>query len=375
MFGALHYGIPVIPGDARSRGMGGVSMAINGEDFSFSNPARTVNFWRSGFNGVVSQEYRTLKTPQGEANLRSTAFTAFHGVFPSYKKFVFSWGIYQWRDLSWEYSDKVSLDFLTNPLGRQFSSSGNMYISRIGIARMVNKHLALGLGLDWLLGRTHERRILDFQSTEFRNSDEAVRNHYSFFRPTFGILAGYKNVNLGMSFSLPRTASVDRRSAFLSGYQKKETIQVKYPSTIRFGTAYRLFKSGMISADLELETWKDSKVAFGSTVQANTQRRFSIGFELLPSAGENPPHWRKIPLRVGYSATRYPYRINGYDVSEKFVTFGAGRYFGGNNGLVDLAVEIGGRKTKAPGYPEERVIRVVASLSEFEKWIPRPKRK
>jgi len=38
-------------------------------------------------------------------------------------------------------------------------------------------------------------------------------------------------------------------------------------------------------------------------------------------------------------------------------------------------VEIGGRKTKAPGYPEERVIRVVASLSEFEKWIPRPKRK
>ena len=79
-----------VPGDARSRAMGGVSVAIQGESFVYGNPARLVNFTRAGLSGAVGQDYRSLKYEGQSQNLRSTEFFSFRGVFPSYKKFVVS---------------------------------------------------------------------------------------------------------------------------------------------------------------------------------------------------------------------------------------------------------------------------------------------
>ncbi|HUU27193.1 MAG TPA: hypothetical protein VM123_05230, partial [archaeon] len=361
--------------DARSRGMGGVSAAVTGEDFSFTNPARTVNFWRSGFNGVVSQDYTTLKTPGGESSIRSTDFIAFRGVFPTYKGFVVSWGIYQWRDLSWEYSDRVRVDILQNELARSFTSSGGLYVTRLGIARTVNKHLALGIGLDWLIGRVNRNRSLDFEDTSYLNSKEQFNSRYAFFRPTFGLLAAYKKVQLGISATLPRTASVDYYNAYISGYTDKQTQALKYPFCWRMGISYRLTRRAVIGADMEFENWKDAEYFSDPLIEITTQKRFCLGFELMPSAEENPSFYRKIPFRVGYSFARYPFKIDGYDYSERLFSVGTGRYFGRNNGLVDLALEFCRRKTDAPGYPEEGIFRVIVSLSAFERWIGRPQRK
>lgn len=375
MFAAPHLGIPVAPGDARSRALGGISAAIPGEDFTISNPARTVNFWRAGFNGIIAHDYRSLKEPGGSINLRSTEFLAIRGIFPSYKKFVLSWGICQWRDLTWEYSDRLNLDFLPDEIGRTLSSDGGLFVSRFTIARTVSNNLAFGLGVDWMFGRAKRERMLDFSNAGLVNNQENYDNRYSFFRPTFGVLASIKGTNVGFSVTLPKTAEVETRGRFLSGYSYKETYSLKYPLSWRLGFSKRITQQSVIGADIEYEGWEDSDLALEQPATAADQWRYCIGFEILPSTAENPPVYRKFPLRLGFSRATYPYKISGSSITENSFSFGTGKYFGNKNGLADIAFEYLKRKTDLGNYPEERVFRVVFSISAFEKWVAPPRRK
>jgi len=373
--GTGHLGIPVQPADARSRALGGASVAIPGEDFSFTNPARTVNFRRSGFNGVLAQDYRTVKGPHSTDKLRSTEFLAFRGVFPAYKNFVVSWGIFQSRDLEWVLDDRVGLPYLNGELQRNYSSDGGLYVSRIGIARTVAPHLALGLGIDWLLGRVRQRRDLDFGTDNFLNSSELFSYRFSSIRPTLGLLAGYRRFSLGLALTVPNSCSIDKRSAFSSGYTDKQTIKVDFPLLLRFGGAVNITPRSLIAADLEYEGWSSKTPDLDPSLSPADQWRFCLGYELLPALGEQRRFYRRIPLRVGYSRTSYPFRIAGEPVGEQFFSFGTGFYFGKGSGLLDIACEIGKRKAAAGGLPEESLFRIIVSLSAFEKWIPRPRRR
>ena len=131
----------------------------------------------------------------------------------------------------------------------------------------------------------------------------------------------------------------------------------------------------MIGADIEYEGWRDSDLDLEQPAAAANQWRYSIGFELLPAAEENSPLYRKLPLRLGFSRATYPYKISGSSITETSFSFGTGRYFGNRNGLADIAFEYLKRNTDLENYPEERVFRVVFSLSAFEKWIAPPRRR
>lgn len=378
-FGAAHLGVPVSPGDARSRSMGGVSAAIGGEDFSQTNPARTVNFWRAGFSGSMAQDYRTLKDDTGEYNLRSTGFLGFRGIFPSYDKFVVSWGIYQWRDMSWKYSDTLQVAGLPNQIGRSVSSSGGIYVSRFTIARPLGSHFALGFGLDWMIGRTTFRHRLEFNDVNYVNSSESFRDEYSFIRPSFGFFGSFSGTNLGFSLVPPHSAEVKRVLIYREGSVFNQQVvqdryELDYPLVWRLGASRNFSNRFVLAADVEYEGWKGGNLQLTSPISADNQWRWCFGFEMLPDRSEGRPWYRSLPLRAGYSYVAYPYKAAGAAVTEKTFSLGTGSYFGANNGLIDFAVEIVRRRADAPGYPEENVFRVVTSLSAFEKWVKRPRR-
>ncbi|OGF98371.1 MAG: hypothetical protein A3F83_04530 [Candidatus Glassbacteria bacterium RIFCSPLOWO2_12_FULL_58_11] len=374
MYGAAHLGVPVSSADTRSRGMGGVSMAISGEDFSFGNPARTVNFWRAGFNAAISQDYRNVKDANGSSSLRATNFLSFRGIFPTYKGYVVSFGVYQWRDLDWDFSDQVSVDILPNDIKRTLSSNGGIYVSRLAVAKAVNAHLAFGLGLDWSFGRAKQLRTLDFQNTDYHSNQESYDFRYSFFRPTLGVLTSYKGTNLGFSVTTSKSAQIRERINFYNGYQDRRKAALKYPASWRLGIARRLSQRSVLAADVEYEGWQSGDLILDSPFTAANQLRYGIGFELLPSAAENPPGYRKFPLRAGFSHATYPFRIAGASVVENTFSLGTGKYYGRGNGMADIAFEYLKRSTAAAGYPEESVFRIVFSLSAFEKWTARPRR-
>ncbi len=376
MLGAAHLGIPVSGADARGRALGGATTALNGEDFSFSNPARLVNFWRSGINGTFSQDYITLKTPEGSSDLRSTEYLSLNAVFPAYKKFVVSWGLYQDRDLAWKVSDNKTYDFLSSAsAARTFSTTGSFYVSRFGVARTVSKYLAVGVSADWLIGVADRERRIEFDNTSLVNDIDQFKYHYSCVRPTFGLLGAYKNLNAGLSFTLSKTAHVSKAVKTNGGVSYSESLEQELASSWRLGATYRLLPRLMLCADYEKQNWGGIAVLSDSWVQSVDQSRWGLGLELQPSSSETASLYRRLPWRVGYSRTVYPFELDGNAVHESIFAFGTGMYMSKNAALLDLALEVGKRSVAGSGYPEESVMRLVVSVSAFERWVSRPKRK
>jgi len=370
MLGALHLGIPVSANDARGRALGGASSAISGEDFSFNNPARLVNFWRSGINGTFSQDYISLKTPEGTSNLRATEYLSLNAVFPTYKKFVLSWGLYQDRDLTWEVSDRKAYE-----AARSFSSAGSFYVSRFALARTVSSHLAVGVSADWLIGKSDREREIDFGSDNLVKTIDKFNFRYSCVRPSFGVLGAYKGFNAALSYTLSKTAKVKKTVMTNGGVSLKESMDQDLASAWRLGASYRVASRFTLSTDYEVQNWNGIGVLSDPRVRSVNQWRWGAGLEIHPSSADSPRLYRKVPWRFGYSRAAYPFEINGNPVRESIFALGSGMYVSKNAGLVDVTLEFGKRSIDAPGYPEESVTRLVFSVSAFERWVSRPKRK
>jgi hypothetical protein len=379
-FGAPHLGLPVGPLDARSRGMGGVSSALGGECFSFTNPARTINFWRSGFIGSMAQNYTTLDDGTGSYDTRSTNFLGLRAIFPSYYGFVVGFGVRQWRDMSYEYTDTVDVTFLDEPVARNLESVGGLYLSRLSVARNLGDHLALGLGIDWMFGEAERTRTMDFSPAgSFVNSRDAFNDKYSFVRPTLGVFATLGRTNLGFSWSAAADGDQDRDLIYrennqFSGILVEQSRILEFPSSWRLGVSQRIGSALMVASDLEFEGWADSNVQLDDLVTSGDQWTWCLGIELLPHRSKENPWYRSYPVRAGYSRTTYGYELDGSRVGEQVFSLGAGSYFGRNNGLINVALEYVDRKVDNPVYPTEDVFRVVVSLSLFEKWTKIPRR-
>lgn len=378
-FAAPHMGLPVAPSDARSRAMGGVGAALSGEDFSFTNPARTVNFWRAGINGSMAQDYITLDDGSSEYDLRATSFLGLRGIFPSYYNFVVGWGIYQWRDLNWEYSDTVSVQFLEAPVARHVQSEGGLYVSRFSLARNIGDHLAVGFGLDWMFGKAERTRRIDFASGDFVDSRDAFNDHYSFIRPTLGLYGTFNGTNLGLSFTSSKSGDRDRELIYREGNAfsallLEESSKLDFPMSWRLGVARRVGSYLTVASDLEFEGWSDSGYPLADPFTRADQWRWCLGAELIPQRGETVPWYRSFPVRAGYSRTTLGFELNGAAATEQVYSLGFGSYFGRNNGMINVALEFVKRELESPAYPTENVFRLTASLSLFEKWTRIPRR-
>jgi hypothetical protein len=372
-FAAPHLGLPLSSADARGRAMGGVGSAVGGEHFAFSNPARTVNFWRAGFNGSMAQNYTTLDDGTGSYDLRSTNFLGLRGIFPSYKGFVVGAGLYQWRDMNWSYTDTVDVTSLGTSLARKVESAGGLYVSRFSIARSIGDHVAFGMGIDWMFGQAERRRTLEFVSADYNNSQDAFNDKYSFVRPTFGMFSSFGSTNFGISYTVSRQGDrerelIYRENSTTSGILIEESLKMDFPTSWRLGISQRIGPTLVVSSDLEFEGWSESDVPVDANVTPVDQWFWGIGVEVLPNRADDAPWYRRFPVRAGYSQTTYGYELDGFPVGENVFSLGTGSYFGRNNGLLNVALEFINREVDSPAYPSETDVRLTVSLSIFEKW-------
>ena len=148
-----------------------------------------------------------------------------------------------------------------------------------------------------------------------------------------------------------------------------------FPFVLRAGTAFSLTARSLIAADIEYEGWSNQNVTSDPSITNTDQWRFCLGYEILPATGDERPFYRRVPLRLGYSRATYPFKIDGEPVNEQFFSFGSGIYYGKGNGALDITCEVGKRQAVATGLPEESIVRLVFSLSAFELWVPRPRRR
>jgi hypothetical protein len=163
LFAIGSFGMPVLQADGRGRGMGGVSIASRGENFSALNPALMSQFHRSAISGMIIPGYSFPRDRTSSSTNRSYEFSYLKFVFPLPAKFVFSAGLHQVLDFDWEVNRPFT--FQGETLTETFRTAGAIFKGQLAVARPIFRGLRGGLGIDFYRGEISDVREMIFQGT------------------------------------------------------------------------------------------------------------------------------------------------------------------------------------------------------------------
>jgi hypothetical protein len=372
------FGMPVMEVDGRGMGMGGVSVALGGENFSLLNPATLAGWHRSGISGQVIPVYSFPRDRSASSSNRSYEFSYVRMVFPIPSKFVVSAGVQQFLDFDWEVDRPFTFQGAT--LTETFRSSGTVFKAQVAVARALFAGLQAGAGLDFYRGGISDDTGIAFQNTFYPAGTAIdVNDEYSYETSGFGITTGlfytpYRRLNLGFYIIPSLDLRLDETFKTAGGVSSEQVLSAGIPLSWGVGSTFRLRKDLLVAFD-HLRTAWSSFALEGSSLQLRDEWTYSIGAEFTSSQHTSQSWLKRSSFRAGFRLRSLPMEIEGNEVRERVGTFGIGVPIGHGNGRLDLALEAGSRGGIETNGIRERLVRIGVSLSAFEKWLPITRRR
>ncbi|MFQ6102969.1 MAG: hypothetical protein ACE5OP_01610 [Candidatus Glassbacteria bacterium] len=376
IFASRSLGSPIVQVDGRSWGMGGVSVAMGGENFSTTNPAIISNFYRSGFTGMLIPEYRQPEDETGRANLRSFQIPVVRAIFPLRKKFIASGGIKQSFDMNWRFDREREFD--GESLGEYLSSEGSLFSIHASVARPIGRKVSLGAEIEIHRGEATRTWFLEASQPEGGasglSSRDVVRRQFSGESLSIGLLLHpYKWFDVGMSFRPGFKLDIDETLEAGTGLTQKRSDSVDVPYSLILGFAVQSGRRLTVGLDFESSPWRDLKASESFPFPMKDYKRLSIGLEFTPSRDPLAPFWKRWPLRTGLMFRTLPADISGKSINELSYMLGVGIIVGDGRGRLDFFTQYATRGNLEEFGIQERVIRFGFSVSGFEKWVPKRK--
>ena len=355
LFATAGLGRPVEPVDARSRGMGGVGIALHGGNYSAVNPAsltriRALGVWVTIMpesrslegDGVTNGEEETVTFPLGRVSLVSSENWT---VAASFNSFLDQNGGVEFVD---------TLDLSTGQVAFEESRVSDGGVSRFAleVARSLSPEWRIGLAAQFYRGGTVLSVDRGFSvDADFLPYRSVAAIDYS----SFGFAAGAEwqpipEMILGVTGGW--AAGLDVKNDTTGA----ET-DIDLPVTLGAGGSWRL-TPGLIAA-LGFE-WAGWSVANDDlTDGAVDSWRLGGGFEF--QLGRSPDLF----ARLGGRLARLPFELKGDAPSERALDVGLGIRFANGRASVDAALEFGSRGDREENGISESFTRLAVGLAVF----------
>ena len=369
IFAINRVGIPVLATDVRSRAMGGVSLALGGENFSALNPALGLNFERSAALLAVVPEYRWTKDQVQSSSNRATMFPLFRFVFPITGGFAFSAGYRLFTDVN--YSINIPFLFAGETLTQDIVSEGSIFIAQLAVGKLLFKKIKLGIGVDFYRGTSTETTRVDFSSIlPFVDTNDEFSFQYSGTGVTVGVIFPvYDKLDVGLVYRKGPEADVNEEIDLSSGVDTTFTFSASLPSNYGVGVSYSPWEKLTLAAEFQHTTWGDLEFDGERLDNYRDQKEFGFGVEWTRSRDPLDSVFKRIPLRFGYRRTELPVEFNGNSVMEQVGTLGFGFAFGRGRGKLNVSFEFGRRGSLEKNNLQEKFFNLGFSVSIGEKWI------
>jgi hypothetical protein len=221
--------------------------------------------------------------------------------------------------------------------------------------------------VDFLLGKVDEKWITEgdsILSLASRRQDEM--NGTSL---TFGALVTPKPwMRIGFSWTPSYDVDVKRKTSVENTTPGSAPLRVstsestsRFPQVLRGGATVRVKRSWIVAADVQWRAWEDYEGNLYEAEAIGNETRFGAGFEWRSSLYTS---WR-----LGFSRRTWAQEVGGESIRETALHLGAGVPLSPGMGGLHVALEYASiGSIESNGY-EERVWRVVVSLSGQERWI------
>jgi hypothetical protein len=249
----------------------------------------------------------------------------------------------------------------------------------------VSKNVYVGLRTSYVFGSV-EHQIRHELSDDDLNVEYDVafieRSAYSDW--TFGFafgfrkeLPGKKILNFGLIYDLPTSFAGNRekiyerrqpRSGFLIESYKigKDKAGFALPGTLGIGASCQMSKNLLFAADFEFQSWNDTGLDTEATEYSSAQR-FGFGAEWTPEIGSVNSYFKRVTYRFGLSQQNLPFDLNGRNIRDLGINFGASLPVGLSS--MDLAVRYGIMGTTKNDLVRENYFRVVLGATINDRWF------
>jgi len=264
-----------------------------------------------------------------------------------------------------------------------YSGTGSTNQAFITNSFVVNKNLNIGLQTSYLFGQIEEREVLSGQLTD---SGVITSRNVSVGQARFKLGAQYQ-AKLNRLWNIAAGGTISNKTDLRANYSlravsgntvllENEYYKTSYftlPLSYQVGGAATFRNMFTLAFDYQYDGWRQTNYSGVSYMLDNSQR-FSGGFEYSKKGSYMNQSYEKFFLQTGLFYSDSYLRINGIQLKDYGLTFGAGAELSRtqlSSLAIQGAIELGVRGTTEKGLIRERYTQFTLSLCYRDFWFSR----
>jgi len=382
-----HYGY------GRTAAMGGASIGsrhsvqINSANPASYNSNDSLSFI---FDFGIDGKYSRYKSSSGALNTNDVNFRYFSLSWPVTKWLGMATGIQPFSDMGYdvEYTD------YTGGIGNiyhKYQGEGTTSKAFFGLAISPVKNLSIGANLNYIFGRLNQNTVVSFDSQDLFYYYKTEGNRLRDFRLTYGLQYDIKLktdefLTIGATFeNQTKITTLHRlfsnKAISVSGSTLNVTLDsipetkdiIKLPSTFGIGLSYNKLNKLEINADYYHAAWSKSTFFGKSDPLITDQNRISAGFEYTPDALSIRSYLNRIRYRAGVHQENSYLKLNGQQIKEFGISFGAGFPLTKSKSTANIALEFGKKGTTKDDLVRENYMKLSVYLNLYDYWFVKHK--
>lgn len=375
-------GLSNFKGTVENRTMGGIEVYSDSIHINLQNPAglgdlKLVNFsvgaGHRGYNqktNTASQEYTTTSVDYMALGLPMGKFAAAFGIFPL-------------TSVGYRIENTTPGSVLRN------MGTGGTNRVFIGFGYNIAKGLNAGVEANYNFGNIENTTLLFQDDLEYATR-EYNRSNLSGFAYNFGVTYRRmisENLEMHSSFSYTPKSNLksvnERQIASVIQTSTGQSVVVEpldldipdseftIPSKWTLGAGIGKPREWFVGAEYTAQQMSDySHRPFNlPNVTYKSSSQYKLGGFYTPNFRSVSSYWNRVTYRAGMRYEQSGLNINGEDINEFGISFGAGLPMGRMFSNVNLGAEIGKRGTTNSGLVQENFFNVFISLSLNDRWF------
>jgi hypothetical protein len=349
-------GVEIEPLDARSRGMGGVSVGLTDPEISWFNTAASVGLAVPGI--IFSYQYdnfdSTLAGDSIETDSRTARFPLILAVFPVSDRLTLTAGYGSFLDQSWSLQREERLGFSSDSVDviDVVSSQGGVARLRLGAAYGVLSTLSIGIAGDAYTGEVQRVQGRRFG---FEPTPACCRSVYNY--SGFGVSGSVQwnpSEAIGVGASVSHGGTLDAEIVVDTTSTQEQGTDRSYelPLQVRGGVTGRVGQATIVALGGKWDGWSKLNDSLASSGGARDTWAAQAGVEWEGLVIRDRP----VPVRLGGRTGTLPFRSGDSADSgwtdERALTLGAGLVLANGAARSDLAFEFGERAGDESAFSE-----------------------
>lgn len=374
----------------RTTGMGHAGVALSSGRFIYQvNPASYAALDQHFFHFEASARFKYVSytgTPISDISNNKSNDLQFKKVNLGTKitpRWAIGLGLNPYSTVNYSFAGEKPIQGSNLFASAYYSGTGSTNMAFLTNSFVINKNLNIGLQTSYLFGQIEERETLSGQLTD---SAVITNRNISVGQARFKLGVQYQ-AKLNKLWNIAAGGTISNKTDLKANYNLRavsgntilleneyyKTTYFTLPLSYQAGGAVTYRNAFTLALDYQYEGWRETNYSGVSYVLDNSQR-FSGGFEFSKKSSYMNQLYEKYFLQTGLFYSNSYLRINGIQLKDYGLTFGAGAELSRtplSSLAIQGAIELGVRGTTEKGLIRERYTQFTLSLCYRDFWFSR----